>query len=57
MISYNNGLDDILSAMQKRRSRPSEARDIELLIEEGSSLKQVQHVDIFSMTQTLTLNV
>ena len=40
----------ILSIIQKRRSRPSEAKDIELLIEEGFSFKQVQGMDMFPHT-------
>ena len=36
--------------MKKRRSRPSEARDIELWVEEGFSFKQVQGIDMFPHT-------
>ena len=40
----------ISSVMQKRRSRPCEARDIELWVEESFNFKQVQGVDMFPHT-------
>ena len=36
--------------MKKRKSRPSEGRDVELWEKEGFSFKQVQGIDMFPHT-------